>query len=287
MADIVKEKDRRAELEQRVCDLEKQLAEQAATCQANHPGMAEKNKDLVLEVDKLRRINEQLEERLEQQKVFKENLREKVKSMEEICGDVTAKKQAAMAEKDQAIAEAVQFREDVAFLTRETTQLLDELQAEQQARTATDARCRALQDELANLQLTQSREIGELRSELARLQSKEQARVMEAESQARLIEDLQRDKRDTVEKLRHEQEEYRKVFDELRSLKETMPRRLEESEREISLLNDKNQLLSQDLASMERELERLTEVNARVHDELALETEASKNMKFENQQLED
>ena len=65
---------------------------------------------------------------------MKENLRQKVREVEEAFHDMADKKKRASQEAKQAAAEAVQFREDVAFLTKETSVLLDEIRKEQSLR---------------------------------------------------------------------------------------------------------------------------------------------------------
>ena len=92
------------------------------------------------EAAQLKLANRDYEERLEQQQAIKENLRTKVKSLESTCSELAAEKKQAVKEMQQSVAEVVQFRQDVDFLTKETSQLIDELQAEQAARSKSEAR---------------------------------------------------------------------------------------------------------------------------------------------------
>ena len=58
------------------------------------------------------------------------------------------KKKRASEEAKQAAAEAVQFREDVAFLTKETAALLDEIRTERSFRFKNDEETERLNGEL-------------------------------------------------------------------------------------------------------------------------------------------
>ena len=58
-------------------------------------------------MEKLRHQNKDLSERLEVQKGLKDNLRDKIQNMEDICVDVTSKKNRALDERDKAINEVV------------------------------------------------------------------------------------------------------------------------------------------------------------------------------------
>ena len=70
------------------------------------------------------------EERLEQQKAVKETLRRKVQENEQLFHEMADKKKQATDEAEKAWETAKQVEKDVDYLTRETTLLLDDLQAQ-------------------------------------------------------------------------------------------------------------------------------------------------------------
>ena len=82
------------------------------------------------EIKRLQQLVKDLTEQVEQYKDDKDNLRSKIKSMETICVEITAKKNKCHKEMENAVKETKQFRDDVAFLTNETSQILDDLQKE-------------------------------------------------------------------------------------------------------------------------------------------------------------
>ena len=86
--------------------------------------------------------------------------------MEDICVDVTSKKNRALDEKERAINESVQFREDVDYLTKETTNLLDELQREQQAKKSSESKLQDIHSEHETFQKTKIYEIEEKKRQI-------------------------------------------------------------------------------------------------------------------------
>ena len=104
------------------------------------------------ELDRLRQGNADLEERLDQQRAVKENLRSKIKELEGMFDGLTNKKNKAQSELREAIEESASFREDVSYLTKETEALLDDLMKEQKQRKTAEQQLKQLREDLRNSQ---------------------------------------------------------------------------------------------------------------------------------------
>lgn len=114
-----------------------------------------------------------LQDQAKQHKQDKEELYVKISTISKICVDVTAKKHKALDELNTAHKEASQFREDVSFLTGETSQLLDELQSEQEARKKAEAKLKTIECDFDNYRKNNTVQIEDIQRqvELARFNS--------------------------------------------------------------------------------------------------------------------
>lgn len=117
---------------------------------------------MVCELDRLRKANGDLEERLDQQSAIKTNLRNKIKELDGIYDSLVEKKNKAQKQEKQAIEEAAQFREDVSYLTKETEALLTDVLDEQKSRKRAEKELQQLKDDFKDSQLQMEEEIRQL-----------------------------------------------------------------------------------------------------------------------------
>ena len=133
MADLVVHKDLAHEYKMQIGKLQEALEIKDRACLRDHVTRSEAARIKRNESDEVERIkqeNRDLTERLEQQKAVKENLREKVRSLEGRVQEASANKETLTSNRDECQKELEQFKEDVAYLTKEAGMLLDELQSE-------------------------------------------------------------------------------------------------------------------------------------------------------------
>lgn len=130
-ADLSNEQRARQKVEAVNRELQEKLDMQMDMCNRRHGNADERNRDMVCELDRLRKANDDLEERLDQQNAIKTNLRNKIKELDGIYDSLVDKKNMAQKKERLAAEEAAQFREDVSYLTKETEGLLNDVLNEQ------------------------------------------------------------------------------------------------------------------------------------------------------------
>ena len=190
--------------------------------------LEQRNRDLTYDVERYKRTSYELEERIEQQKAVKDNLRRKVKDNEENMMVMTKEMSKCQHENKEAQQELAQFRDDVCYQTKETSALLDDLNQERKLRVVAEA-------------------------ELARVRKDSSARDEENLENLRLIDDLRHQnqrilsdcdqQRDQITILNQDKRDYSQKLDQLKRKLNDMQgesSKRNEAEHRVMILEDLN-----------------------------------------------
>ena len=138
-----------------------------------------------------------------------------MKSLEQICDDLTLKKNIAFNEREEAQREAAQFREDVDFLTLETSKLLEDYNSEKARRRDAEAK----QDK-------QQAQLEEMKHLIEMMKQRETQMQEETFSFRSLVDNIQKEKQELAHRLNSQRDEYKSAFLDLQQIKKVQDERM-------------------------------------------------------------
>lgn len=136
------------------------------------------------------------------------------------------------------------FRNDVAYLTKETSSLIDELQISETARKQLDKKVKDLEKEITTRRLSYEKQT----SDFEQIKKNEQKLLIDLHEQKKAFEELRQEKLELMRHLTCQDELYKDVCQEVKHLKEKLLQCNDEESRQ------KQQLRAQ-IESLQRELE--------------------------------